>query len=64
MKLGMCIMSPESPNQWVSACASLPLLGNGSISTFPLQRYTRNNRRIVERVVFYAVHVVLSKVSD
>jgi hypothetical protein len=34
------------------------LLGNGSVNTFRGKEYTRNKRRILVRVVFYAVRVV------
>jgi hypothetical protein len=32
----------------------LSLLGNGSVRTLPRHEYTRNNRRILGSVVFYA----------
>jgi hypothetical protein len=39
-------------------CNPLSLLGNGSVNTFPAATNTRNDTRIVLRVVFYAVRVV------
>jgi hypothetical protein len=35
-----------------------PLLGNRYVNTFPLNEYTRNNRRTVRRAVFFAIRVV------
>jgi hypothetical protein len=43
----------------VSVCVfPLLLLGNGSLNMFRCNEYTRSNRKIVGRVIFYAVHVV------
>jgi hypothetical protein len=39
-------------------CNPLPLLGNGWAKFYRGHKYTRNNKRIVGRVVFYAVRVV------
>jgi hypothetical protein len=68
MKLGTYIMAAEpistayfinSSHQPVSVCVSRILLGNGSAKKRNGgNEYTRNNRRIVGRVVFSAVHVV------
>jgi hypothetical protein len=43
---------------------STTLLGNGSVETLLLQQIHTQKRRIVERVVSYAVRVVSKKVSD
>jgi hypothetical protein len=69
MKFGMYIMGPEpiSTGNFInpshqSVCLyvlPLSLLGNGSVTTLLRQRiHTRNNRRIVGRVVFNAVRAV------
>jgi hypothetical protein len=67
MKLGLYVMAPElmsaayfvnPSHQSVSVCDLLPLLGHGSVKTFPWQR------RIVEGVVFYSVRVFRRKVGD
>jgi hypothetical protein len=42
----------------------LLLLGNGSVELYRGNEYTRNNRRIVGRVVFNVARVVSRKVGD
>jgi hypothetical protein len=45
-------------HQCVCMCIPLSELGNGSVKCYRGNEYTPNNRRIVGRVVFYAVCVV------
>jgi hypothetical protein len=40
------------------------LLGNGSVEIYRGNEYTRNNRRIVGRVIFNVARVVSRKVDD
>jgi hypothetical protein len=70
MKLGMYIMALEPistayfmnhsyQSVCLRMCISVSLLRNGSVIKLPRQWiHTQNNRRIVERVVSYAVGVV------
>jgi hypothetical protein len=68
MKLGMYIMAPEPisvaylinpSHQSVCLCVycSISLLSNGSVNTFPAATKTRNNRKLIGRVVLCAVRV-------
>jgi hypothetical protein len=74
MKLGMYIMAHEPISMvyfiypfhqsvclYVCMCIPLSLLGNGWVKSYCGNEYTRNNRRIVGRVVFYAVRVILKE---
>jgi hypothetical protein len=45
-------------NKSLCMCIPLSLRGNGEINLYHGNEYTRNNRRIVERVIFYVVRVV------
>jgi hypothetical protein len=63
MKFGMYIMPLDpitNPYQQSVCLMSIPLsrLGNGSVKLHFGIEYTRNNERIIGRVVFFAVHVV------
>jgi hypothetical protein len=42
----------------------LSWLGNGSVKRYRGNEYTRNSRRIVGLIVFYAVRIVSRKVGD
>jgi hypothetical protein len=42
-------------------CITLSLLGNGSVKTLSRQQYTRNIRRIVGPVVFYAARFLIKE---
>jgi hypothetical protein len=74
MKLGMHVMAPEpiSKTYFVSPsrlsmylwCIPLSLLGSDSAKRYRGNEYTLNNRRIVGRVIFYAVRIVSRKVGD
>jgi hypothetical protein len=69
MKLGTWgqfngVLHKSIPSVFVSMCVPLSLLGRGSVTMLSGHEYNRNSRRIVGRVVFYAVRVVARKVCD
>jgi hypothetical protein len=50
--LNVYFINPSHQSLCLHVYSPLSLLGNGSVNTFPWQR------RIVESVVFYAIHVL------
>jgi hypothetical protein len=60
----LCIPPPLSFLGSGSVKIPLSLLGSGLVETLPRNEYTRNNRRIVGRIVFSVACVISREVGD